>query len=284
MLFLAVILITGLITIFTDLKSKKIYNNHLLMASLLGIAALIFTMQSDPRNIPFHFINGLIALVSGFILYRFEIWRGGDAKLYALYAFLMPPFKSGQTIFSSSLSLFSCAFIAGLIIFLPLFIKDFTANKNGELDWVNLKPPLESVQLTIFFSWILFPLYYFTSNFFAQIIHSAIIFQIITYIIYVSIRRIFKDMIRLSYLTVCLGIVFGLLTRYWLNPQSLSWPALPVSILKISLFSALSSLIFVTQLEFKNYQDRVPFAPLLFMGCLLSYTPFLTWIRNLTRP
>jgi Flp pilus assembly protein protease CpaA len=284
MLLLIVIMITGTFTIFTDLKSKKIYNHHVLLSAFLGLAAIIFTTITDKENVTFHLINGLVASVIGFCLYRFDLWRGGDAKLFALYAFLMPPFHTGNTIFSTSIALFACSFIAGMMIFLPLFIKDFTANKNGEFDWANLKPPLEAVQLTIFFSWILFPVYFFTTSYFAGIIHTTIIFQIITYVIYVAARRFLKDYVRLNYATAGIGIVFGLLMRLWLNPHSLSWPELPVSILRIALFSALSALIFVTQLEFKSYQDRVPFAPLLFIGCLLSYTSFLTWIKYLTQP
>lgn len=284
MLLLVVIMITGAFTIFTDLKSKKIYNNHLIFASLLGLAAIIFTVIIDKENVTLHFINCLIASIIGFLLYRFELWRGGDAKLYALYAFLMPPFDTGNTILSTSFSLFACAFIAGMMIFLPPFIKDFTANKNGEFDWVNLKPPLESVALTILFSWILFPVYFFMNKYFAGIIHTTILFQIVTYVIYVTTRRLLKDIVRLNYATVGIGIAFGILMRIWLNPHSLSWPELPVSILRIALFAALSALIFVTQLEFKTYQDRVPFAPLLFIGCLLSYTPFLGWIKHLTQP
>jgi prepilin signal peptidase PulO-like enzyme (type II secretory pathway) len=69
--------------------------------------------------------------------------------------------------------------------------------------------------------------------------------------------------------------------RLWLSPHALSWPVLPLSILQIGLFAALSACIYATLDLLKEYHDRIPFAPLLFTGCVLSYTPFLTGLMNM---
>lgn len=279
-LFLTVILITGILTIITDLKSKKIYNQHLILGTVLGVGVTIYSLVFAGENVLFHFINSLVAFVIGFCFYHFDLWRGGDAKLFILYAFLMPPIKGLSPVLSSTINLFTCTFTAGIVIFLPIFFKDFTANKNGEFFLENLKKPFNSTKLTILFSWMLYPVYYLAINYFAKIINTAIIFQLTTYIIFYITRRCLDKLMKINYITASLGIAFGFFMRLLLNPHSLSWPTLPHSILNIGLYSFLSSLIYATQTDFERYRDRVPFAPLLFIGCLLSYTPFLGWIKR----
>lgn len=281
-LLFSAILITGIVTVITDLRFKKIYNTHLIFCTLLGLAAITYTILWTHGNVLFHYLNGLIAFLIGFTFYRMDLWRGGDAKLYILYALLMPPFKEGNTIFSSAFNLLACSFIAGAMIFLPIFIKDFTANKNGEFSPESLKVPFNTIKLTILLSWALFPVYHFAFYCLEKTVHTGVIFQLITYVIFYINRRFLRKKIQLNFITVICGIVLGLLLRFLLNAQSLSWPALPYFLLKTTFFSCLSSLIYVIQTDFKKYQDRVPFAPLLFIGCLLSYTPFLAWIKQLT--
>ena len=134
-----------------------------------------------------------------------------------------------------------------------------------------------ATRITIGFSWILFPVYYF-----AKFIHFPAVSLIITYLIYNLATHFLKN-IKATYFIVGGGIIFGLLMRVWLSPYSLSWPALPYSILKIGLFSVLSAFIYASLKLLKECHDRIPFAPLLFIGCVLSYTPFLTWIIQLFR-
>jgi hypothetical protein len=56
----------------------------------------------------------------------------------------------------------------------------------------------------------------------------------------------------------------------------LSFPALTRYFTMLTLSTTISICIRTTFDHFKDYHERVPFAPLLFMGCILSYTPFLT--------
>lgn len=290
-IFFSIILIIGILTVITDLKLKKIYNNHLVIGAVLGLAAVIYTAVWAHENILFHFINGLIAFAAGLCCFRFGLWKGGDAKLFTLYAFLMPALERGHVLISSAINLFACSFLAGAIILIPFFIKDIASNYNAMIHKLSsakeLKDLVVTIGATIVFSWGLFPTYHFTIYYFAKIIPASLISLMITCIIFYLIRHFLKQMIinrtRINYIIAGSCIALGFLMRLWLAPNSLSWPILPYSIFKIGLFSALSACIDVTQNELKEYQDRIPFAPLLFMGCVLSYTPFLTWLMLLIR-
>ena len=276
-IFLSIILITGVITMITDLKIKKIYNDHLTIGLVLGLAALIYSAVWTQENVLFHLGNFLIAFVVGTLFYRFDLWKGGDAKLFTLYAFLMPPLGHNFSMFSGAIDLFACSFIIGSIILLPIFIKDIISN--NLLSPIRLGALSRAIISTIFLSWILFPVYHFTIYHFAKIVNTSIISLTVTYLIFKLSRSFLKDM-KVSYLIIGAGITFGFLARFWLSPNSLSWPVLPYSILKIGIFSALSACICGTLDNLKENHDRVPFAPLLFTGCVLSYTPFLTLIMR----
>src|SRR5208283_4575116 len=113
MLILSVILIIGVLTTFTDLKNKKIYNQHLALGTVLGIIAIVYAAVFNHEHAIFHITNGLVAFLIGVILHRSALWRGGDAKLFTLYAFLMPTPIYNHIPFSSMISLFACSFIAG---------------------------------------------------------------------------------------------------------------------------------------------------------------------------
>ncbi len=281
-LFLSVILIIGLMTVITDLKSRKIYNQHLLLGAILGFLAFSFAVINNQENVIFHFINGMIGILIGFVFYHFDLWRGGDAKLFILYSFLMPTIEGENPFFSGVINLFSCSFIAGAIIFLPFFIRCFfKATKDDTLIPHGLKKPFEAAKLTILFSWLAYPILYLTTERLATTVGNTIIAPLTTYIIFLITHRYLNKLMKINDLTIVCGLAFGFLMRLMINPISLSWPILPYSILKIVFFAFLSSLLYPTQSNLKQYQDRVPFSPLLFIGCLLSYTPFLAWVRQL---
>ena len=63
--------------------------------------------------------------------------------------------------------------------------------------------------------------------------------------------------------------------RLWLSPNSLSFQALLRYIMVIMLSTTLSTCIHTTFNHFKDYHERVPFAPLLFLGCILRLYHFL---------
>ena len=83
----------------TDFKYGKIKNKWiltgliwavLLYLSLVFYAAFFPEQGGSSRYILEMFINGLIALGVGYFLWHFKLWSAGDAKLFTLYAFLVP--------------------------------------------------------------------------------------------------------------------------------------------------------------------------------------------------
>ena len=274
-IFFSIILLTGALTVSTDLMKKKIYNNHLVIGAVLCLAGIIYASVWERENILFHIVNGLIALVIGLCLYRFDLWRGGDAKLFTLYAFLMPPLQREHTLLSGSVNLFACSFITGAIILTPIFIKDIILNYNVMVNHLlpakKRKDLFNSIRITIFFSWIIFPVYYF-----ARVMHLPLISLVVTYLIFYLAYHYLRKIIWPFYIVfLSSGVIFGLLMRLWLAPESLSWGALAYSVVKIGLFSTFSAGLYTALNLLKEYHDRVPFAPLLFIGCVLSYTSFL---------
>src|SRR5208337_2339158 len=109
MLFLSLILIIGLLTTFTDLKSKKIYNQHLAIGAVAGLAAGAYTAVFGHEDVLYHCVNCLVAFGIGFVLHRTALWKGGDAKLFMLYAFLMPTPVYVPLPFPGVVSLFACS-------------------------------------------------------------------------------------------------------------------------------------------------------------------------------
>lgn len=276
-IFLSIIFITGILTIITDLRIKRIYNKHLVIGLLLGLLASFYATIWTHEDIIYHIVSGIIGFITGLCLYRFGVWKGGDAKLFALYAFLMPPINSNVTLFSNVISLFSCSFIIGMLIILPIFIKDILINRKElatELFSAEKSPALIiAVIRTIFFSWMLFPFYYVVSGI------NPSITLIVTYVIFrmgYSSKSSFKYLL----LEIPGSLIFGVLMRFWLRPESLLPLALAHYLIVITLSTTFSICIYTTMNFLKDYRDRVSFAPLLFAGCILSYTPFLKGIMG----
>jgi Flp pilus assembly protein protease CpaA len=281
MFFIPLILVIGALTTYTDLKDKKIYNVHLIIIAVLGLFATAYASIVRHDHVLFHYINGIAAFVIGLLLHRSAIWRGGDAKLFALFAFLMPLPEYNHILLPGAIDLFACSFLAGMIVLAPVFIKDILINYKAI--WADLSLPAKRMAIfdaigTVFVSsWVLFPFLYLAR------ITDPVILLMVSYLFFnwgYSIKKGFKEgyiieFIRKKSLKLSILFLFGLSMRFWLAPGSLSFHALSGFVVRITLAAALSTFIRTTFDHFKDYQERVPFAPLLFIGCLLSYTPFL---------
>jgi len=287
MFLLPVILAIGLSTSIIDLKTKKIYNRHLIIGAAAGLIALGHDALLGHEPVLFHLLNGLAAFIVGFVLHRTVLWRGGDAKLFTLYAFLMPLPVYHPLAFPCVISLFACSFIAGMILLIPVFIRDVIINRQVIAHDLSSPSTLEALlrgtTRLIMVSWIMFPFYYLA------IITNPILILLIMYLSFSW--RITKDknvgrhyvaeFLQRNRILLPACLLLGLLMRMLLSPASL----LPMGLIRfglISLGSVLISLCIQTTFNhFKNYHERVPFAPILLMGFILSYTPFLVVLRGL---
>ncbi len=104
LLFLPVLFFIGIITSYEDLKEGKIKNKWIVFGlswaltiyCLLLILALILKRFSLNFSIisPFYIfkvlINSSIAFISGYLLWYFNLWSAGDAKLFFVFSLLLP--------------------------------------------------------------------------------------------------------------------------------------------------------------------------------------------------
>jgi len=145
-LFLPLVFLLGIITSYEDIKYGKVRNKWILLGLGWGLIILLlfvawyfiatpitkyyyFEIQNLPNDSPVSvftvnldylsrvFINAIIALIIAFLMWRFDAWAAGDAKLFAIYALLIPLgyyWKSYLPIFPS--------FVLLINIFIPIFL------------------------------------------------------------------------------------------------------------------------------------------------------------------
>ena len=98
-LFLIPLGLLGGITSYTDIRYGKIKNIHLLLGLIYSICLYSFLIVystygiHQPGNLKYLFnlfLNGSFAFLCGYLLWRFDLWAAGDAKLFSLFAFLIP--------------------------------------------------------------------------------------------------------------------------------------------------------------------------------------------------
>jgi len=135
-IFLIPIFIIGLITSFEDYKYGKIKNKWIKIGFLWGITVLgliiLRSFFSGSLVIDFSYlnqilINTIIAFIIGLVMWHWTIWSAGDAKLFTLFAFLLPLEFYSNTYLSyfPSFALLLNIFIVALTIFLITLILNF---------------------------------------------------------------------------------------------------------------------------------------------------------------
>ena len=90
----------GLATSVQDWREGKIANRHILTGLIVGVSWLLLTalfhwMFFDETKyftmvLPKALIAGVTAIITGFILWRFDVWAAADAKMFAVYVLLTP--------------------------------------------------------------------------------------------------------------------------------------------------------------------------------------------------
>jgi len=125
-LFLTPLFIIGIVCSWTDIREGKIRNKWvglgfvwvLILYLSLIIYNYFFLHQSG--NIGYvkdMLVNGFVALVLGYVLWNFKFLAAGDAKLFALYAFLIPP-----EFYAKSYYIYFPSFVLLINIFIPLIL------------------------------------------------------------------------------------------------------------------------------------------------------------------
>jgi len=151
-LFIVPLILIGIVTSISDIKTGKIRNSHLragyiytlLLYLFLSIYSLVAVDQKDNLKYLLELIiNGSIAFVVGYLLWYFNLWAAGDAKLFPLYALLIPMgyyYKNHVPNFPS-LTILTDTFI---IICLALILKIFLTILKSCVEYLKKPHPLKS--------------------------------------------------------------------------------------------------------------------------------------------
>jgi len=277
--FYILILITGVLSIRTDLTQKKIKNKDLsiVIAIALGLYCVLF-YTGQLTFTPILILNPLVGLILGFVLYSSKLWKAGDAKLFFTYSLILPVNKYSSILPLSCLALFMNTFLIALIFVLPMFFKNIIRNKKEIIKEVISKKTLvylgKIFLVTLAISWIIRPILNLL-----PLKNNIFLSFTLLYIGYLSIYRSLNKIKSKSLLILIFAI--GLALRYLLMPESLSVKYLLIYLKFIITFS----IIFYTLRTVMEFEDkkpqRIPFAPFMFLGAILINTNFLQWLLDL---
>lgn len=98
-LFLPALFLIGIITAWQDLKKGKIKNKWIIFGLVWGLSCyfllLVVNLIIGKGLLALSYlgeslINSVIALIVGYLLWRFNFWAAGDAKLFFVFSLLLP--------------------------------------------------------------------------------------------------------------------------------------------------------------------------------------------------
>lgn len=276
-LFFLLLILTGVITSYTDVRKKKIKNLHLLV--IVSIALLsygIFLKSGQLKLTPALLINPLIGLSLGFILYRAGLWHAGDAKLFSTYCLLLPVQHYSPALPFSCFSLFINTFLISSVLIFILSLKEIIKNIIGNKREIIKKViSLNTARyfariLTVTFalSWMLGPVIRslpFKSSLFIDFC--------ILFFCYLVIYRVLNKI--KSKFIFALVFFCGLTLRYIAMPGFFNAVNLIVYLLSTLGLAAIFYFINVVMRLNKQSPTRVPFAPFIFLGALMTIAPSL---------
>lgn len=276
-----IILVVGALTSFTDIQERKIKNIHLIVAAVLGVclhiwALLIQIVLPGPL-----LLNILLAAVGSFLLFINNIWRPGDAKLFIVYALLMPSHIYEKTVPLPGIAHFINTFLAGVIFLFPMILDGIISHFRGISKAVcslkTLQNLIYSFEITTVISWAIFPLF----GFFKIPSGNPLVICLIFFIY----RAVFTlnpsgKLFRWFVFTFAFG---GLLLQFFSPYTVFSGDSAGKFFLRMIPLTIFSQIIHEMSEHMKEIKSRVPFAPFLFIGCLLCYGPFLFWLIRFMR-
>ncbi len=178
-LFLIPLTVIGIICSYTDIKYKKIFNKWI-VSSFIYIFLLycfLFLFLKDNVYIINLILNGVIAFLVGYLLWHFKLWSAGDAKLFSVYAFLMPLsfYSKSYVFYFPSFNLLVNLFVPLLLVIiisaLMIFLKEITKTKR-------IKEKIKGINLEKSIHFLLYLFQLFLNYVFIFIVLNLIIFPL----------------------------------------------------------------------------------------------------------
>jgi len=139
-LMLGLIIISGILSSFSDFKYGKIYNRQIIVLFGLGIfLQVIWLVLFENHMLLMYLLNLIMGTCLGYFLYYYNIWAAGDAKLYSLFLALVPVAiypVNGLNIFPGFIILvviFALGFLYITLETLYLFLHELLSERSVDL-------------------------------------------------------------------------------------------------------------------------------------------------------
>lgn len=270
--------ITAILSITTDIFEKKIKNIHLLIVSSAAIILYCILFILGKLNITLPFIlNPFVALAVGFTLYIANLWKAGDAKLFFTYSLLLPVNKYSSVLPFSCFVLFLNTFVISFLFILPFFFKNIIIDRNTIIKEIFSKKTLayfgKIVMITFGISWIIRPIL----SFFPLKDNIFLNFTLL----YTSYLLVYKFINKIKHKSIIISVfIVGFLLRYIFMPGSFSSANMIRYFKYILGYSTILYILRTIITLGEKKPQRIPFAPFIFLGILLSNTNFLWWVMK----
>lgn len=281
-IFYPVIIVLGILTSYTDIRFGIIRNKHLLFFIIIGLAtySYLFIIHHHSFSDGYRWIlNLFLGMGIALLLYFTNVWSAGDAKLFAVFCLLMPTQKYSDIFPFASIVLFFNTFILGAVVVSLSSINRIVTSKTQIFHKIfsieSLKELGDSFYVIVCLAWISS---FIVHRFMPEI--TGILRFLILYVSYHTINSAMHNYVK-SRVVACVVYGLGILARFYIQP----WYFTGASILhyiKITLCYTFSFHCLYTILASDNKdKENLPFAPILFLGTLLSNTNFLNTVMNL---
>lgn len=236
----------GSVICYQDLKLKKISNYHILILILGGIFLFLLTFTFE--FLPKFFMNFFLSFLVGIFLWKFGIWKAGDAKFFAASSLFLP-FLLYSEFFPSALILINSFLLSFFAWILPTLIK------------TKRKEKIEALKLTFNFKNILnlflivFGLFYFLGKLFSYLniglYVGYILALLLSFLIFSITQKIFQKKFIFFLLAFCILRIFDYSSLFSLN----YWVGLFLTIAILSLAIWIGNLSFFISYEERYLED-----------------------------
>lgn len=280
-LFYPIIIGLGICSSYTDIKFRKIRNNHLILATIFGLIIYTYLILNNKILLNINIvINFFIGLSLGFLLYFTDAWGAGDAKLFAVFCLLMPTKKYSEILPFSSVIVFINIFLLSTLFILALSIGQTIKNKHLILKKIfsfkTLGELTNSFIIVFALGWLILPL---TKPLRAYL--TLFVYILILYFSYLFIFGLISKLKKNYLIFLILGL--GLISRLIFKPSDFAFSEL-LSYLKMTLFYALAfyilHIVFDLNKDEEKNEKLIPFAPLMFLGTLTANTDSIYWMMH----
>lgn len=269
----AIIILLGCSTSYTDIRFKVIKNNHLLAATILGVAAYVYLMVTHQLTVNWKLpLNVLIGFILGLVFYLADLWEAGDAKLFTVFCLLMPTDKYDSTLFFPAIAVFANIFIISFLITIALSIRDIIKDKRRIF-----KEFFSSETLSLFTNafLLMFATIWIIEAGVDRFLPQAPEFVSTMLVLACTFGGLFFIQTYKNKVFVFLLLGAAVALRFMFNSLEFNIGELALYLKKTLFFTALFQGIIVTFKLTKTEGENtkiIPFAPLMLLGTLLTHT------------